>query len=110
MNQFEQHIKSSLESYDPGFNSADWKDMNKRLDSLNAGKTTSTVAKGLLIAASVLATAGLVYYFSTNTTSTTATQQTVADNHIASANKSIVVISKGLFVGALLSKAWFFLR
>jgi gliding motility-associated-like protein len=67
MNLFEQHIKQSLNSFEAEYNPADWTDMQNRISKANAGKSAN-IGKGLLIAASVLATAGAIYYFSTSDT------------------------------------------
>lgn len=63
-NQFDQHIKNSLEGFEADYNPADWADMQNRLGKANAGKS-SHIGKALLIAASVIAITGVVYYFST---------------------------------------------
>lgn len=64
---FEHTIKSSLESYEAPFNPADWADMNNRLDvAKGKGKSSSKIGKGLLIAASAVVAAGLIYYFSSS--------------------------------------------
>lgn len=62
--KFENNIKSLLDSYEAEFNPADWADMNKRLDSIKAGKnnTSSQWIRNLLIAASMIVIAGLAYY------------------------------------------------
>ncbi len=62
-NNFESQIKSSLENYEAPYHPADWADMENRLDNSKAGKS-SDLGKGLMIAASVIAVAGLIYYFS----------------------------------------------
>lgn len=64
-NKFEQHLKQALDNYQANYNSAHWEDMNKRLDKLHAGKSSS-LGKTIGIAAGVVATAGLIYFFSTN--------------------------------------------
>jgi len=61
-NQFEQHIKQSLEGFEAEYNPADWSDMANRLSQAKATKY-SGLGKGLMIAASVIATAGIIYYF-----------------------------------------------
>lgn len=62
MNKFEQHLKSSLESYQPEFNAADWADMNSRLDKVQSAAKGSS--KGWLAAAAIAVVAGgaLIYY------------------------------------------------
>ena len=64
-NQFEQHLKTSLENYEVKYNPAHWEDMQSRLNKTSAGKSSSA-GKVLGIAAAVIATAGLVYFLSTN--------------------------------------------
>lgn len=62
MNKFEQHLKSSLESYQPEFNAADWADMNSRLDKVQSAAKGGS--KGWLAAAAIAVIAGgaLTYY------------------------------------------------
>jgi gliding motility-associated-like protein len=60
-NQFEQHIKQSLENYEVPYNPSDWADLQNRLSKVKAGK--SNIGKGLMIAASVAAVAGAIYFF-----------------------------------------------
>lgn len=62
-NNFEQHIKKSLESFEAEYNPADWSDLQNRLNKAKAGKS-STIGKGLLIAASLISVSGMIYYFS----------------------------------------------
>lgn len=61
-NQFEHHIKNSLESFEADYNPADWADMQSRLRNAKIGKSSGMV-KGLLIAASVLTASGIIYYY-----------------------------------------------
>jgi len=84
-NQFEQHIKESLEGFEAEYNPADWTDMQSRLNKAKAGKS-SNIGKALLIAASVVATAGAIYYFST----AGKVDNTTADNS-SDKNKNVVV-------------------
>ena len=67
-NNFDQHIKESLESFEADYNPAHWGDMQNRLDGVKAGKSSSSsVGTKLMIAASaVIATAALIYYFGGN--------------------------------------------
>ncbi|MEK6615874.1 MAG: PKD domain-containing protein, partial [Bacteroidota bacterium] len=60
---FEDKVKQALENYEAGYNPADWTDMESRLDKAQVAKS-STIGKGLMIAASGIAVAGLIYYFS----------------------------------------------
>lgn len=61
--KFENNIKTLLDSYEADFNPADWADMNKRLDSIKPGKNNvSKLVKNLLIAASAIIIAGVIYY------------------------------------------------
>ncbi len=82
-NKFEQNIKSSLESYQAGFNPADWADMNTRLDSA-FGKPAkiSRTGKNILIAASVIAVAGLIYYFSASSNKMKDAAKTAVENPV----------------------------
>lgn len=78
-NQFEQHIKKSLEGFEAEYNPADWSDLQSKLSKAKAGKA-SGLGKGLMIAASVIATSGVIYYFSiTDTAKNTATTNSVAE-------------------------------
>ncbi|TAL60314.1 MAG: PKD domain-containing protein [Bacteroidetes bacterium] len=65
--RFEQHIKNSLENFEAEYNPADWSDLKNRLSKANAGKP-SNIGKGLMIAASVIAISGAIYYFSASGT------------------------------------------
>lgn len=65
--KLEQHIKESLEGFEVEYNPADWSDMASRLNKVKAGKS-SGIGKGLMIAASVIATSGIIYYLSTSGT------------------------------------------
>lgn len=84
-NKFEQHIKQSLENFEAEYNPADWADMQNRLNKAKAGKSSS-IGKALLIAASVLVTAGAIYYFS----SADKVNNVTADKAL-SQNKNVVV-------------------
>lgn len=64
--QFEQHIKRSLENFEADYNSAHWEDMQGKLNQVGSGTSSSSIGKKLLIAASVLATAGAIYYLSSH--------------------------------------------
>lgn len=79
MNKFEQHIKTSLENYKVDYNPAHWEDMQNRLNKTAPGKS-SPAGKILGIAAAVLATAGLIYFFSTHNSGTTPTEKITAQN------------------------------
>ena len=61
-NQFEQHIKKSLEGFEADYNPSDWSDMQNKLSKTKLGKANS-IGKGLMIAASIAVVAGLAYYF-----------------------------------------------
>ena len=87
MSKFEQHIKTSLENYSAEYNPAHWEDMQNRLSKTAPGKSSSA-GKVLGIAAGVIATAGLVYFFSTNNAQSTTAENPTAQNVIA--NTSIV--------------------
>lgn len=63
-NEFEQHIKKSLEDFEVEYNPADWSDMQSRLSKAKPGKSSGIVKK-LMIVASVIATAGIIYYWGT---------------------------------------------
>ncbi len=83
---FEQHLKTSLESYEAGYDPAGWTDMNSRLDKLNAGKSVSKTGKVLLIAASVIAVSGLAYYFGASSGEVAVPEKTVVQNHMPAAD------------------------
>ena len=76
MSQFEQNIKQSLQSFEAEYNPADWNDMQNRLSKAKAGKSVN-IGKGLMIAASVAAVAGAVYYFSNANSENTISEKAV---------------------------------
>ena len=73
---FEQHLKTSLDSFEAKYNPAHWADMESRLNKSGAGKSVST-GKILGIAAGIISVAGLVYYFSTNDSGNKQTDNTI---------------------------------
>ena len=96
-NQFEQHIKLSLDNYEALYNPADWADLKNRLSKINAGKA-SGIGKGLMIAASVAAVAGAIYYFSaSNSENNKQENAVIPSQHIvqAEAKENPVQTNKG---------------
>jgi PKD repeat protein len=85
-NKFEQHIKQSLENFEADYNPADWADMQNKLSKAKPGKQNS-IGKGLMIAASIVTIAGVIYYLSTlnsknegrDISTTTSTQPIILD-------------------------------
>ncbi len=89
--QFEQHLKTSLDSFEAKYDPAHWADMESRLNKTGAGKSFS--GKTLGIAAGIIAVAGLVYYFSTTNSGNkqaentiTTAQNIVPNNHDTKVN------------------------
>lgn len=83
MKNLESHIKTSLENYEAPYNPADWADMENRLNNPKAGKSSAT-GKSLMIAASIIAVAGLIYYFSNANSENTITEKTTAGQTVVS--------------------------
>jgi len=88
MKNLEGHIKASLENYEAPYNSADWADMENRLNNSKAGKS-SNLGKGLMIAASVIAVAGLIYYFSANNSENKTTEKIIVAENTDLKNNSV---------------------
>lgn len=90
MNRFEQHIKQSLQSFEAEYDHADWSDMQTRISKSGIGKSNG-LSKGLLIAASVLVTAGVVYYFTaTHTETSLVATEGIHAQHVSAVNEKSV--------------------
>src|SRR6266487_3870202 len=84
-NQFEQHLKTSLENYKAEYDPAHWEDMQNRLNKTASGKSSSA-GKVLGIAAALVAVAGLAYFISTNNSEITSAEKTTSSNIVATPN------------------------
>ena len=75
--QLDKHIKESLENFEVDYNAADWKALERKLDTAAVSNPTSKITRNILIAASVILASGLFYYFSTESNSVNAPKDVV---------------------------------